>query len=83
MCRIAQSVKWLTMAWAVWGSNPGGEGDIFRSRPEWSWGQPKILYKGSSQGVQRAGRGANHPPPSSDEVKERADLCLYSLRGLF
>jgi len=31
--------------------------------------------------VKRPGRGADHPPPSSAEVKERVELYLYSLSG--
>ena len=33
---------------------------------------------GSFPGVNGPGRGVNHPPPSSAEVKERAGLYLYS-----
>jgi len=33
---------------------------------------------GSFPGVNRPGRGANHPPPSSAEVMERVELCLNS-----
>jgi hypothetical protein len=33
-------------------------------------------------GVKWPGRGLNHPPPSSAEVKERIDLYLYSPSGL-
>jgi len=29
-------------------------------------------------GVNRLGRGVDHPPPSSAEVKERVELYLYS-----
>ena len=32
-------------------------------------------------GVKRSGRGVNHPPPSSAEVKERVELYLYSPSG--
>jgi hypothetical protein len=32
-------------------------------------------------GVKRPGRGVDHPPPSSAEVKERVELYLYSLSG--
>jgi len=32
---------------------------------------------GSLQGVKRPGRGVDHPPPSSAEVKERVKLQLY------
>jgi hypothetical protein len=41
---------------------------------------------GSSPVVKWAGRGIDHPPPSSTKVKERVELYLYSpfgLRGLF
>jgi hypothetical protein len=33
---------------------------------------------GSFSGVMRLGRGVDHPPPSSAEVKERVELYLYS-----
>jgi hypothetical protein len=36
---------------------------------------------GSFPGVKRPGRGADHPPPSSAEVKERVELYLYSPSG--
>jgi len=36
---------------------------------------------GSFPGVKRPGRGVGHPLPSSSEVKERADLYLYSPSG--
>ena len=32
-------------------------------------------------GVKRPGRGLDHSPPSSAEVKERVELYLYSLSG--
>jgi len=32
-------------------------------------------------GVKRPGRGLDHPPPSSAEVKERIELYLYSTSG--
>jgi len=32
-------------------------------------------------GVKRPERGAEHPPPSSAEVKERVELYLYSPAG--
>ena len=31
---------------------------------------------GSFLGVKRSGRGVNHPPPSSAEIKERVELYL-------
>jgi len=36
---------------------------------------------GSFKGVKRPGRGVDHPPPSSAEVKERVELYLYSISG--
>jgi hypothetical protein len=36
---------------------------------------------GSFPGVRRPGREVYHPPPSSAEVKERVELCLFSLSG--
>jgi hypothetical protein len=32
-------------SWTVRGSNPG-QGEIFRSRPDWPWGPPSLLYNG-------------------------------------
>jgi len=67
----------------VRGSNPG-EGEIFRTRPDRPCVPPSLLYNGyrfSFQGVKQLGRGVNHPLPSSAEVKESADLYLYSPFG--
>ena len=36
---------------------------------------------GSFQGVKRPGRGADHPPPYSADVKERVELYLYFTSG--
>ena len=36
---------------------------------------------GTILGVKRPGRGVDHPPPSSAEVKERVELYLYSPSG--
>ena len=41
-------------------------GEIFRTRPEWPWGPPSLLYNGAK----RPGRGVDHPLPSRGEVKE-------------
>jgi len=40
-----------------------------------------IMGTGSLPGVKRPGRGADHPPASSADVKERAELYLYSTYG--
>jgi hypothetical protein len=39
------------------------------------------MSTGSFSGVKRPGRGVDHPPPSSAEVKERVELYLYSSSG--
>jgi hypothetical protein len=36
---------------------------------------------GSFLGVKRPGRGVDHPPSSSADVKERVELYLYSSSG--
>jgi hypothetical protein len=46
--------------------------------------RPSLLYTGyrfSFPGVKRPGRGVDHPPPSSAEVKERVELYLYAPSG--
>ena len=73
----------LATGWTVRGSNPGG-GEIFRTHPYRPWGPRSLLYNGyrvSFLGIKRCGRGLNHPPPSSAEVKERVELYLYSASG--
>jgi hypothetical protein len=80
---IAQSVQRLATGRTVRGSNPGG-GEIFRTRPDRLWGPPSLLYNGyrlSFPGVKRPGRGVNHPPPSSAEVKGRVELHIYTPSG--
>ena len=59
-------------------------GVIFRASPEWPWDPPSFLndeYRVSIPGVKRPGRGVNHVPSSSAEVKERVQLYLYSPFG--
>jgi len=55
---------------------PGTEsrwGEIFCTRPDWPWDHPAFytMGTGSFLGVERPGRGVDHPPASSAEVKER------------
>jgi hypothetical protein len=40
-----------------------------------------LMGTGSFLGVKRPGRGVDHPPPSSAEVKERVELYIYSPSG--
>jgi hypothetical protein len=89
MCaRIAQTVQRPATGWKVWGSNPSGI-EIFRTRPERPWDPPNFLYNGhqlSCLGINRPGRGVNHPLPSIGDVKERVELYLYfplELYGLY
>ena len=52
------------------------------SRPPWT--PPASYTMGTGcllPGVKWPGRGVNHPPPSSTEVKERVELYLYSPTG--
>jgi hypothetical protein len=42
---------------------------------------PYTMCTESFPGVKRPGRGVYNPPPSSAEVKERAELYLYSPSG--
>ena len=60
------------------------EDEIFLSLPDRSLVPPNLLYNGykvSFPGVKRPGRGVDHPPPSSAEVKERVELHIYSVSG--
>jgi hypothetical protein len=68
------------MGWAVRGSSPDKD-DIFRTSPDRPWGPTSLLYNGSwvIPGVKWPGRGVNHLPACSTEVKERVKLCIYSL----
>ena len=53
--------------------------EIFRTLLDQPWVPPSLLYIGyrlSSLGVKRPGRGVDHPPLSSDEVKERVEIFI-------
>jgi hypothetical protein len=63
------------MGWTVRESNPGG-GEIFRTSLACF-----TAGTGSFPGLNRPGRGVDHPPSSSTEVKKRVELCLYSPLG--
>jgi hypothetical protein len=80
---IAQSIWRLATCWTVRGSDPIGGGEIFRTCSDQPWGYPAscAMDTGTFPGVKRAGRGVDHPPPSSAEVKERVELCLYFTSG--
>jgi hypothetical protein len=63
-------------------SNPGGA--RFLAPVQAGPGaQPASCTMGTESfpGVKRSGRGVDHPPPTSTEVKERVELYLYSPSG--
>ena len=76
---IAQSVQHLATGWTDRGSNPGG-GDILPTPPHLPGAHPTFCTMGTGlfTGVKRLGRGVDHPPQSSVEVKERVELYFYS-----
>ena len=60
------------------------EGD-FPQQSKPAVGPTSVLYSVylvSFPAVKRPGRGVDHPPPCSAEVKERVKLYLYSTSGL-
>ena len=65
------------------GIEPRWGGEIFRTRPDRPWGPSSLLYNGYwvFPGIKRLGRVVDHLPPSSAEVKERIELCIYSPYG--
>ena len=46
------------------------------------WSASYTMGNGSFLGVKRPGRGIDHPPTSSIDVKERVGLYLQSTSGL-
>jgi hypothetical protein len=56
---------------------------IFRARPDMPWGPPSVHCNGYRifTGGVAAGRGLEHPHPSSAEIKERVQLYQDSLSG--
>ena len=64
----------------------GLDGPGIESRWRRDFSHPSIPVLGKCfylPGVKRAGRGADLPPTSSAEVKERVELCLYSTIGFY
>jgi hypothetical protein len=72
----------VATGYTVRGSNPGG-GEFsapFHTCPG-AHSASYTMGPGSFPGVKWSGRGFNHPPPSSAEVKEGVDLYFYSPSG--
>jgi hypothetical protein len=80
MCYFTQSIgRDSGTGWTVPWSNPS-RCEIFLTRPDRPRGPPSLLKDGcrvSFPGVKWPGHGDDHPPPSSVEVKGRAELCIY------
>ena len=75
----AQSVQRFATGSTVRGSNPGGgEPSAFVQTGPGAHTAACAIGTRSFPGVKRPGRGVDHPPPSSAEVKERVELYLYS-----
>jgi hypothetical protein len=78
---IAYSVQRLATGWTARGSNPSG-GDIYSTRPDWSWGPRSLLYNGyrlSFTGVKRPGRGVDHPPHLAPRLRKSKAIPLLPL----
>jgi hypothetical protein len=59
---------------------------FFRTRSDWPWGLPYLLYKGyrvSFQEIKWQGCGDDHPPPYSAEVKETVELYTFTSLWVF
>jgi hypothetical protein len=64
---------------------PGG-GEIFRTRPDRTWGPPILPYNGYRvffRGIMRPGRDVYHTPPSSGEVTKGFFHTFIHPMGLF
>jgi hypothetical protein len=82
MGRVAQSVQTLATGWTVRGSNPGGGARFFAHVQTGPEAHPAscTMRTGSFPGLKRPVRGAEHPPPSSAEVKEEYSYtCTHPL----
>ena len=71
------------MDWKVRGSKPGG-GARFSAPVQTDPGAhpASIMGTGSFPGVKRPGRGVDHPPPSSAEVKKEESYTSATHLGL-
>ena len=56
-------------------------GEIFRTRPDRPWMPPTQRVPSILPESKASTRGLDHRPPSSAEVKERVEICLYSSSG--
>ena len=80
-----RSVQRLATGWTVRGSNLGAA-ETFRTRPDWSWDPPSLLYNGyrvSFPVIMRPGRGVNHPPHLAPRLKKEQSYTSTAPLGLF
>jgi len=71
------------LGWTVLGSNPSG-GSRFSTPLQTGPGAHPASFTMVTRfypGVKWLGRGVDHPPPYSAEVKERVELYIYSTSG--
>jgi hypothetical protein len=81
-------MSWVGIVLSVWrlgtgltvlGSKVGGT-EIFHIRPDRPWSPPSLQYNYYCicfPGIKRPGRGVNHTPTSSAEVKERVEIYVF------
>jgi hypothetical protein len=80
---IVQSVQRLATGWTVRGPNPNEDED-FRTRPDWLWGPPSLLYniyRAFSREIWSR-RGVDHPPHITPEMIKEPTCTSISLLGL-
>ena len=68
------------MGWTVRGLKPGCGKGIFSKTTQTGMGPQTLLlsgYRAPFQGVKWQRREVNHSPPSSVEVKERVEQCVW------
>ena len=70
-----QYIDYVT-GWTVRGSNPDWDKIFYvlKAHPDRPWDPPSLLYngyRGSFPGVKRPGRGVDHTPQSSVEVRHK------------
>jgi len=76
---MAQAVMQLATGRKARKANPGSR-QIFRTRSDRPWcpaTQPPIQWVPGLSGGKGTGRGADHPPQSSADVRERVKLYIY------
>jgi hypothetical protein len=78
LCMDQDSVQLDDLVIESWlaGGGEGGGDFLQASRP--ALGPPSLLYKGSFPWVMQLQHGVHHPPLLGAEVKEGAELYLYS-----